>query len=111
MAPRRRRTPQERKHLSLERDTVDRGKYPKAFRRKHPVQQAEAERAARREVRRRLANGHDDVDEVRRREVRKWSPAGLRDLIRAKLARRLHLQENPRKSPEARARRRSPDSQ
>jgi hypothetical protein len=106
MPKRRRRTPQERKELSLARDTVDAGEYPKAFRRKHPLQQARAERAARRELRRRLAEGREDVPEVRRREVRKWPPARLGDLVRGKLARREQLRESPRKSPEARERRR-----
>jgi hypothetical protein len=107
MSPRRPRTPRERKRLSLDRDTVDQGEYPKAFRRNHPVRKAKAERAARHEVRRRLAEGREDVEDVRRREVRKWRPARLRDLIPWKKSRRQELQEDPRKSTEARDRRRS----
>ena len=103
---RRHYSPQERKRLSLERDTVDRGEYPKAFRRKHPVMQARAERAMRREVRRRLADGREDVDEVRRRVVRKWPPARLGELIKHKAARREGLRQEPRKSVQARQRRR-----
>ena len=106
MPSRRRRTPQERKRLSLERDTVDVSEYPKAFRRQHPLKQAKAERAARREVRSRLAQGREDADAVRRREVRSWPLTRLGDLIAGKLARRREVQDNPRKSPEARERRR-----
>jgi hypothetical protein len=92
--------------MSFERDTVDVGEYPKAFRRQHPIQQARAERAARREVRRRLAEGREDVEEVRRRTVRKWPPVRLGDLIQQKADRRARVQGEPRKSVEARERRR-----
>jgi hypothetical protein len=81
--------------MSLERDTVDHGEYPKAFRRQHPIQQAKAERALRHEVRRRLGAGREDVDEVRRREVRKWPPARLGELIQQKAARRDALHDTP----------------
>jgi hypothetical protein len=106
MVTRRQYSPQERKRLSLERDTVDRGEYPKAFRRQHPVMQAKAERAMRREVRRRLGDSRNDVDEVRRRVVRKWPPARLGELIKQKVARRERLQQEPRKPVQARQRRR-----
>jgi hypothetical protein len=104
---RRRYSPPERKRLSLERDTVDRGEYPKAFRRSHPVKQAKAERAMRREVHRRLAAGREDVEAVSRRVVRKWPPARLGELIQQKVARREHLRQEPRRSTEARERRRT----
>jgi hypothetical protein len=103
---RRHYTPQERKRLSLERDTVDTGEYPKQFRRKHPEAQAKAERAMRREVRRRLSVGSEDVDEVRRRVVRKWPPTPLGELIKEKAERREVLRDQPRKSVQARQRRR-----
>jgi hypothetical protein len=105
MVARRHYTPQERKRLSLERDTVDVGEYPQQFRRKHPVLQAKAERAVRREVHRRLADGREDVDEVRRREVRKCPPIRLGELIAMKAERRAGLREEPRKSWQARLRR------
>jgi len=106
MSPRRVRTPPERKQLSLQRDTIDVGEYPKAFRRKHPIAKARAERAARHEVRRRLKQGREDIEQVRREQVRKWQPVRLIDLIQAKADRRAAVQDTPRKPSETRERRR-----
>jgi hypothetical protein len=101
---RRRRTPPEKKRLSLERDTPLGAKYPKGFRKHWPRKQAAAERAFRHAQRQSLDTGNADAA-VRRRTVRKWSQAKLGEVIAVNAERRAGLQETPRKSAAARARR------
>ena len=101
---RRRLTPQQKKRQSLARDTPLAAKYPKGFRKHWPRKKAVAERAFRHAQRQSIAAGNDDPA-VRRRTVRKWPQAKLGETIAANAQRRAGLQETPRKSAEARARR------
>lgn len=101
---RRRRTPPEKKRLSLERDTPLSAKYPKAFRKHWPRKKAAAERAFRHAQRQSLAAGEEDPA-IRRHQVRKWPQPRLGEAIAISAERRARLQETPRKSPAARARR------
>lgn len=101
---RRRLTPQEKKRLSLGRDTPLSAKYPKAFRKHWPRKKAAAERAFRHAQRQSLAVGDEDLA-IRREEIRKWPQARLGEVIATRAQRRAKLQRTPRKSAAARARR------
>jgi hypothetical protein len=103
MGPRR-RTPQEKKRLSLERDTPLSAKYPKAFRKQWPRTKATAERALRHAQHRALAAGNEDAG-VERKVVRKWPQPRLAEVIAGKARRRAKLQRAPRKAAATRARR------
>jgi hypothetical protein len=100
----RRRTPPEKKRLSLARDTPLVAKYPKGFRKHWPRKKAVAERAARHAHRQAVAAGNDDPV-VRRKVVRKWPQPKLGEAIAVRAERRAKLRETPRKPAEARARR------
>jgi len=104
--PHRQRSPQEKKHLSLERDHPLWAKYPKSFRKHWPQKVARAERSYRHAQKQALATEHDPAD-VYRPVVRKWvgAAAPLGEVIVEKKARRARLASEPRKSPAARARR------
>jgi len=102
----RRRTPQQKKALARDRDVVDSwGESQKSFRRKKPLRKAQVTRAHRRVVSLALRDGRDP-GEVSRKRLRFWTGPRLGDQIDWKLSRRAALQESPRRSPEARSRRR-----
>jgi hypothetical protein len=108
---RRKRTPQEKKRLSLERDTADAGfKGQRSSRRGWAKKKARLERAYRKAWKRSLqaAAGSDDEDSisVRREPHRKSALPRLREKIQNRQWRRARLQAEPRKLEEARARRR-----
>jgi hypothetical protein len=88
--PRRGWTPHEKKRWSLERDTVDASEHPKAVRWNWPRKKARAERAYRHAWNQAL-HEPDLVDEpaIKRKQVRRWSPVRLADVIRQKKERRL----------------------
>lgn len=103
--PRRHRSPQEKKKLSLDRDHPLSTKFPKALRKHWPQRVASAQRSFRHASKQALATEHDPAD-VHRPVVRKWGTgAHLADVIAEKKARRAKLAAEPRKSPEARTRR------
>jgi hypothetical protein len=104
--PRLRRSPPEKKRLSLERDHPVAAKYPHAFRKTWSIKKRAAERARRSSERVGLAADPDAFAPARRREVRKWPVPALGEAIAKHRERRAGLREQPRKSAEARARRR-----
>ena len=102
---RRTRSPQEKKQLSLAKDTPLGAKYPKAFRKKWPVKKARAKRSFRHAQRHALERDPDNDVPPTTRFPRKWGQATLGEVIVAKTERRAAVAANPRKSPAARARR------
>jgi hypothetical protein len=103
--PRRRRSPQEKKKLSLARDNLSTtGEAPHALRNHWKKKKRSAEHGRRTAERISLAVQPDDFVPVRRRTVRKWGWARLGDAIAAKLKARAN--QTPRKSAAARERRR-----
>ena len=99
-----RRSPPEKKRLSLARDNLSTtGEAPHALRRHWKKKKRNAERARRTAERIVLVVQPDDFSPVRRRTVRKWGFARLGDAIAAKRERR--AVQKPRKSAEARERR------
>jgi hypothetical protein len=103
---RRERPPQEKKRLSLARDSVIRsGEAPHALRRHWGKQKRAAERARRTAERVGLATDAEGFARVRRRTVRKWGVSKLAEAIAGKQERRAALQETPRKSAATRLRR------
>lgn len=103
--PRRQRSPQEKKRLSLARDDLSTtGEAPHALRNHWKKKKRSAERARRTAERVVLEVKPDDFAPVRRRTVRKWGRAKLGEAIAAKLEKR--ADETPRKSAAARDRRR-----
>jgi hypothetical protein len=103
---RRHRSPQDKKGLSLARDRPLVAEYPKAFRKQFPRKRTYAEGARRSADRRGLAADPDGFTPVRRATVRKWGAPILGDVIAGKQRRRAKVATQPRKSPEARERRR-----
>jgi hypothetical protein len=103
---RRRRTPQRKKELSLDRDTPLSAEYPKAFRKHWPKKKALAERRRRRHDRTALRKKGEEMVPARHAPPEKWKQAPLREVIARKLARRAAVREQPRKSAAARERRR-----
>jgi hypothetical protein len=106
--PRLPRTPQEKKILARTRDVVDYwGESQKGFRKVKPKKKAQSSRAYRRIVTLTLHDGMDPGEVgISRKRLNLWSGPRLGDHIEAKLKRRSRLQDSPRKSPEARDRRR-----
>lgn len=103
--PRRRRSPPEKKRLSLARDNLSTtGEAPHALRNHWKKKKRGAERARRTAERVALEVRPDDFAPVRRPTVRKWGFARLGAEIAEKLERR--ADETPRKSAAARERRR-----
>jgi hypothetical protein len=82
-----RRSPQDKKRLSLERDTPLSAEYPKGFRKKWPRKKAAAERAFRHALRQRLVAG-DETPAVRRKIVRKWRQPPLGEVIASRARKR-----------------------
>jgi len=102
---RRRRSPQEKKRLSLARDNLSTtGEAPHALRKHWKKKKRNAERARRTAERVVLEVRPDDFAPVRRRTVRKWGWQRLGEAITAKLEAR--SDQTPRKSAAARERRR-----
>lgn len=102
---RRRRSPQEKKQLSLARDNLSTtGEAPHALRNHWKKKKRSAERARRTAERISLDTQPDNFAPVRRRTVRKWGWAKLGEAIPDKLAKR--ADQTPRKSKAARDRRR-----
>ena len=103
------RSPQEKKRLALERDRVDQwGENQKAARRNIPKKKALLSRAHRKAVSQGLATATDpDEIAVRRKSLRKWSGPTLGVALQGRCARREATEAMPRKSPEARQRRRA----
>jgi hypothetical protein len=99
-----RRSPPEKKQLSLARDRPLLAKNPKAFRKNWPKKKQAVQGAFRTAQRDAIASG-DDPASVSRRELRKWGPSPLGEVVADKLTQRDKLRANPRKSSEARARR------
>ena len=105
--PRRRRSPPEKKRLSLARDNLmTSGESQHALRKHWRKKKRNAERVRRTGERVALAVQPDDFAPVRRPRVRKWGYARLGEEIAAKRERRADLQVNPRKAAAARKRRR-----
>jgi len=101
----RRRSPQEKKRLSLARDNLSTtGEAPHALRNHWKKKKRTAERARRTAERIVLEVRPDDFAPVRRRTVRKWGWQRLGEAIAAKLETR--ADQTPRKSAAARERRR-----
>lgn len=109
----RRKTPQEKKRLSLERDHPLLAEYPKAFRKKYPRKRRKAQKGLRTKVSQELhrASGpHDEAladrvvpERFRRKEVRKWGAAQLGEVIKSKQERRV---QSYRRKKDAQAARR-----
>lgn len=103
--PRRPRSPQEKKRLSLARDNLSTtGEAPHALRNHWKRKKRAAERARRTKERVVLEVKPDDFAPVRRRTVRKWGFARLGEALAWKLEKRATA--TPRKSAAARDRRR-----
>ncbi len=103
--PRRQRSPQDKKRLSLARDNLSTtGEAPHALRTHWKKKKRSAERARRTAERVVLELTPEDFAPVRRRTVRKWGTVKLGAAIAAKLEKRATA--TPRKSAAARARRR-----
>jgi hypothetical protein len=103
--PRRRRSPQEKKKLSLARDNLSTtGEAPHALRNHWKKKKRSAERARRTAERISLDVQPDAFAPVRRRTVRKWGSQRLGEAIVAK--RKVRADQTPRKSAAARERRR-----
>lgn len=84
------------------------GESQKGFRKIKPKRKALASRTYRHVVNQELRAGVDtDPAKIPKKRLRLWSGARLDDAIQYKLNRRLRLNSQPRKSPEARARRRA----
>jgi hypothetical protein len=91
--PKRRRTPQEKKRLALERDVVDMwGEPQKGFRKIKPRRKAQIARANRHAVSRALQSGADAAA-VPRKRTQFWSGPRLGHAIALKLERRRRLQD------------------
>jgi hypothetical protein len=103
--PPRARSPQEKKRLSLMRDSIVCGERPHALRKHWGKKKRSAERARRTAERVSLATRPDEFAPARRRTVRKWGSAKLGEAIAVNQERRAGLQEAPRKSAAARLRR------
>lgn len=104
--PKRERSPQDKKRLSLARDSiVGGGEAPHALRNHWGKKKRTAERARRTAERVVLVSDPDGFAPVRRRTVRKWGSATLSDAIAGKQERRAKLRATPRKSAAARGRR------
>jgi hypothetical protein len=103
---RRERSPQEKKRLSLARDSIVGGETPHALRKHWGKKKRSAERARRTTDRVALATDPDGFAPARRRIVRKWGSAKLGEVIAAHQERRAKLQEAPRKPAATRLRRR-----
>jgi len=102
---RRRRSPQEKKRLSLALDNLSTtGESPHALRKNWKKKKRGAERARRTAERVALETRPDDFAPVRRRTVRKWGYKPLGDALVDKLKKR--ADQTPRKSAAARERRR-----
>jgi predicted ribosome quality control (RQC) complex YloA/Tae2 family protein len=96
---RERKTPQEKKRASLERDHPLQAKNPHAFRKGWPAKERSAQKAFRHGIKQalrraqgpadRLVEERVDVADVRRRSLRKWTPAPLGRVIEQKQARRV----------------------
>ena len=94
----RRKTPQEKKRLSLERDHPLLAKYPKRFRKTWPVKRRKAEKGLRGKVSQELQRAVGTNDESQsenvlperfvRKQVRKWGSLPLGEVIKAKRERR-----------------------
>jgi len=94
-----RKSPQEKKKLSLEKDHPLQAKYPHVFRKSWSKKRRYAEKSLRNKVRQELerARGEvnqdliDDLDTTRHRriEIRKWGSFSLGEVIRHKEARRI----------------------
>jgi hypothetical protein len=84
------------------------GENQKAARRNLPLKRARIQRAYRHAVKAELSLGEDaEPGAVRRKEFRKWKGPIRRDHLDRQLARRHELQVDPRRSEEARGRRKS----
>jgi hypothetical protein len=102
---RRRRSPQEKKQLSLARDHLSTtGEAPHALRNHWKAKKRRAEHARRGAERVSLQTQPDNFAPVRRRTVRKWGWTMLGEAIATKLEKR--ATQTPRKSKAARDRRR-----
>ncbi len=102
---RRRRSPQEKKRLSLARDNLSTtGEAPHALRNQWKKKKRRAESARRTAERIAVKVRPDDFAAVRRRTVRKWGSVRLGQAIAAKLEAR--ADQTPRKSTTAREHRR-----
>jgi hypothetical protein len=103
--PRRARSPQEKKRLSLTRDSIVGGERPHALRKHWGKKKRGAERARRTAERVVLATHPEQFAPARRRTVRKWGSAKLGEVIAANQERRTKLLKAPRKPAAARLRR------
>jgi len=102
---RRRRSPQEKKRLSLARDNLSTtGEAPHALRKHWKKKKRSAERARRTAERVAVEVRPEAFAPVRRRTVRKWGGPRLGEAIAVKKAAR--ADQTPRKSAAARERRR-----
>ena len=105
--PRRVRSPQDKKRLSLIRDSiVGGGEAPHALRNHWAKKKRSAERERRTAECIALAVDPDGFAPRRRRTVGKWGSTTLGDAIAAKQERHAKRQQTPRKSAAARERRR-----
>lgn len=103
--PRRRRSPQEKKRLSLALDNLSTtGEAPHALRNHWKKRKRRAEKARRGAEKQVLATTPDDFAPVRRKPIRKWGFARLGEALAAKKEKRAAMV--PRKSEKAREARR-----
>jgi predicted ribosome quality control (RQC) complex YloA/Tae2 family protein len=94
-----RKSPQEKKRASLERDHPLLAKNPHAFRKSWPVKERSAQKAFRHRVKEALRRAQGpadplveervDVGRVRRRRLQKWGGLPLGEIVKAKLAGRI----------------------
>lgn len=103
-------SPQEKKALAYERDVVDAwGENQKAFRKTWPKKKARLQRSYRREWRESLRSQDSDaIDDraIRRTPHMKWTGPRLGEWVQNREERAERLRQDPRKSTEARERRR-----
>jgi hypothetical protein len=102
-----RRTPQEKKRISLQRDRVDDAwKLSKPWRKERHRRRARLERAYRHKVNEQLQLGPDaDPDGVRRKQLYKNPGVTIGEHLAKQTERQRKLEDQPRKSEAARQRR------
>ena len=93
------KTPSEKKRLSLQKDHPVQAQYPHGFRKSWPLKERTAQRTFRRQIKQTLAEALGtvdpdadtdiDVDGINRKIVRKWPTKPLKAVIESKKARKI----------------------
>lgn len=108
-----RRTPQEKKRLSLKKDHPLVAEYPHAFRKSWPKKKRRAQRTFRRKTKQALDQGKGPIDPaaeewvdsggIRRKPVNNWGAPALGEVIKRKKIRRIESYRRKKKVKAARA--------